>query len=143
MASFSILIAVLFVMVNLILIFRVIYTYAKIWIETHTSLQTQKENTDYEVLANKIFDSQIPHQELTVSVALKFNSRNSATSYEEQHKVTAGNNGAFSFQLGEGKITKGSYNKLAWGGHPAFMKISVNENHRNTLHGNYVSAIAV
>lgn len=92
-----------------------IYTYAKIWIETHTNLQTQKENTNYQVLANRIFDSQIPNQELTVSVALKFNSLNSATSYEEQHKVTAENNGAFSFQLGEGKITKGSYNKLAWG----------------------------
>ncbi len=142
MESFSIFIGALILLVNLILIFRVVYTYIKVWIDTHTSLQTQSDVTNYEKLANKVFDNLTPNQELTVSVGLKFNSPTSATSYEEQHRVTTTNSGAFSIKLGEGRITKGSYNTLAWGGHPAFMKISVNENHHDTLHRGYAAALA-
>lgn len=144
MEYFSIFIGALILLVNLILISRVAYTYVNIWIDRYTSLQTKKvaASINYEKLANKAFENILPSQKLTVSVALKFNSPTSPTTYEEKHTVFTTDDNGFSIQLGQGKITKGSYHTLAWGGHPAFMKISINENHHDTLHGDYAAAFA-
>ncbi len=75
MKSFSIFIGALILLVNLILIFRVIYTYTKVWLDRRTSLKTKKlkSNTNYKEVANKAFENLLTNQ-LTVSVALKFNS---------------------------------------------------------------------
>ena len=141
MVSFSVFIGALILLINLILISRVIYNYAKVWMDTHTSLQTHRDVTNYEKLADEIFGNLTPPKELTVSVALKFNSKTSPTTYIENHNVTTDKKGAISIQLGKGEITKGNYNTLAWGGFPAFMKISVNKNHCNSLHANYSSML--
>ncbi len=94
--------------------------------------ETQKNFINYQGVARNADNALMVSEAMTINIALKFGTANTASIYDESHAVTTDANGVFSLLIGNGSPAKGDYNALPWGSAATFVTVSMNGNEIGT-----------
>ncbi len=96
------------------------------------SAQSVPQKINYQAVAHDASGDVLASQSLSVNVQILSGSATGTLMYEESHTVTTNQYGLFYFKIGEGVVSSGAMNSIAWETADHFVNINVNGNNLGT-----------